>query len=76
MKEDWWDRNAGELQRASFGDYPTEGPTRDDAYRITLHTRQDMILIVSYLSALNKQAFQIKLLLGVTVALVAYAVFR
>lgn len=75
-KLDWWDRAAGELQNMGNGDYPHEAPTRNDAYRVALHTRQDLILVVSYLSSLNKQAFQIKLLLFGILAVLADFAFR
>jgi hypothetical protein len=73
---DWWDKKAGDLQGMASHDYPTEDATREDFYRLLLHTRQDIILIVSYLSSLNRQAFQIKLLLGAVVALLAYSIYR
>lgn len=72
----WWDKQAGLLQALGFGDYPRENASREDAYRVALHTRQDLILIVSYLSSLNKQAFHIKWLLGGILALLACVAFR
>lgn len=59
-----------------FEEHPTEQPTQDDTYRVMLHTRQDIVLIVSYLSSLNRQAFQIKLLLGAAVLLLIYVAGR
>ena len=72
----WWDEKAGALQRSSFGDYPTEGATKDEAYRVALHTRQDVVLIVSYLSSLNRQVFHVKLLLGLICAFLLIAAFK
>lgn len=76
MKEPWWDVKAGQLQRPSFGDYPTGDPTRNDFYRVVLHTRQDLILVVSYLSSLNKQFFEIKALLVMIAVLLLLIVVK
>jgi hypothetical protein len=72
----WWDEKAGRLQSQSFGDHPTESGTKDDTYKIILHARQDIILIVSYLSSLNRQASHISLLLVVVVMLLTYIAFK
>jgi hypothetical protein len=60
---EWWDKKAADLQRMSFGDYPTESGNNDDFYKLLLHTRQDVILIYSVLSSLNKQISGVRTLL-------------
>jgi hypothetical protein len=60
----WWDEEAGKLQRAGFDDCPHEESTSDDAYRVLVYTRQDVVLIVSYPSSLNRQIWHVKLLLS------------
>jgi Cdc6-like AAA superfamily ATPase len=74
----WWDRKAGDLQRAvriSEDEYAAQH-SEDDARRAAVHARQDMVLIASQLSSLNRQVFTVKIILAVLTAIVAYAVFR
>lgn len=72
----WWDAAAGQLQAMGRHDYPAEEGSKEDTYRIVLHTRQDVILIVSYLSSLNKQMMHAKLLLFAVVILLTIIAFR
>jgi hypothetical protein len=72
----WWDRAAARLQEMGDGNYPKNDPGPDDIYRVVLHTRQDLILLVSYLSSLNRQLFQLKLLLAAAVAALVWSGFK
>ena len=61
----WWDKDATVLQRMS-DDYPgvADGMSKDHFNVVVQHTRQDLVLVVSYLSSVNKQVYHVKLLLG------------
>jgi hypothetical protein len=74
----WWDKKAGDLQRTVrlSEDEIGEAHSAADARRATVHGRQDLILITSYLSSLNRQIATIKVLLSVLTVLVALALFR
>ena len=51
----WWEREAGALQRSVriSEDEVGELHSEDDARRAAVHTRQDLVLVVSYLSSLR-----------------------
>lgn len=77
----WWDAKAARLQdsvRASeirSADFSQYGD--DDVARAVVHTRRDVVLIVSHLSSLNSQLRIIKWLLAViaiAASIVAYHV--
>lgn len=74
----WWDEKAirwqernrhGEIDRDN--DY-SERATR----RATVHTREDITMVVAYLSALNRQTATIKHILAAIALMVAYLAIR
>jgi hypothetical protein len=74
----WWDMEAGRLQQAGR---LTEGE-KDELYsdeevnRAVVYTREDLIMVVSYLSSLNRQIATIKVILAALLAVAGYAAFR
>jgi len=68
-----YDDAAGNLQRAvkhdELDNLDREDYSEAQARQSVAHTRQDIVLIVSHLSSLNKQAATIRLLLWAAVAL-------
>jgi len=74
----WWVEKAGKLQRdtridegAVVQEY-SEGQTR----QAVVHARQDIVLLVGLLDALNSQIRWVKWLLVLIAGLVIYLVFR
>ncbi len=74
----WWERRASALQQAVrvSEDEISEPHSEDDAHRAAVHARQDLVLVVSHLSSLNRQIATIKLLLAALTAIAAYSIFR
>lgn len=74
----WWDKKAGQLQQTGR---ITES-AKDDSYsaaeikRAIVYTREDIILVVSYFSSLNRQAAGIKRLLMFITLFVGLIAFR
>jgi hypothetical protein len=72
MNPGWWDRLAFELQRrnreteSAKEDYYTD----EHARRAAVYTREDLALVVSYLSSANRQLAQI----GTTLVAIAVGV--
>ena len=75
---EWWDKDARQLHHAGLN---SDG-AKDEIYngeevaRATVYTRQDLVLIVSYISSVNKQLAQIRKTLGVLAALAFVAVAK
>lgn len=74
----WWDDKAERWQRrtqqaedAIDFEYP-ESSVR----RATVHGRQDIVMIVSHLSALNRQIAHAKILMAIITVLLAYIAYR
>lgn len=74
MRIGWWDAHAADLQ-ARCGDSRLIGEeiTPQEANALLLHTREDVVLVVSHLSSLNRQVWHVKMLLA---ALVLLALLR
>lgn len=73
----WWDRAAGTLQRNVRQDEwgAGEEPTEEEARRANVHAREDLILVVSLLSSLNRQLETIKVGVLLLLALAVWAVW-
>lgn len=73
---------AGSLQRAVMSSERTnlekglDDYTEEEVRQATVHTRQDLVLVVSYLSALNTQAATIRRLLWLILAVLAFVALR
>lgn len=76
----WWGEKAARLQRgvradeaklADFSRYDS-----DEVRRSIVHTREDVVLLIGHLDAVNMQLRMIKWLLAGIAALLAYWVFR
>lgn len=76
----WWDDKAARLQasvRSAERDMPEIDMYEDqEIKRAVLHTREDIVMVLSLLSSLNGQIRTVQWLLAVIVALLAYAAFR
>jgi hypothetical protein len=73
----WWDEEASRLLRSVRAseldkeiDYGEE-----EVLRSVVHTRDDIVLLFSQVSSLNRQIWQTKLLLLVIIGLMAFSVF-
>lgn len=78
VKVGWWDEIAGHLQQAGRSSEATKGDSysEEEARRAAVYTREDLILVVSHLSSLNRQIASIKNLLILLVFLVACLAIR
>ena len=72
-----YDKMAGKLQSAveieeagRHYDY-----TKDDVYRSTVHARSDLVLVVSYLSSINKQLLWIRIALIILLVILIWGIF-
>ena len=75
---DWWDVNAAQLQqevRISEGG-KRESYSEEDSRRAAVYSREDLIVLVSLLSSLNRQVSYIKLMLAVLTVVIACAAIR
>lgn len=74
----WWDEKAVRLQSGVRWDEQHAGSVydQDDANRAVVHSREDIVLIVSQISSANRQLASIRLTLKViAVILVAIGVW-
>ena len=71
------EREAAALQQMTIDSEEEKGFSynSDEIGRATVHTRQDLILIVSHISSLNRQVNTIKILLGGLLVLNLIALF-
>jgi len=70
VKPAWWDAAAGNLQRVGRDSegLKAEEFSDGDARRAAVYTREDLILVVSYLSSLNRQiALLIRIVLAIAI---------
>jgi hypothetical protein len=76
----WWMQRAARLQEGVRNDERCDAAFsvygEEEVARATVHTRQDLVLIVSYLSSANEQLATIRWLLMGLVVLVAAIVLR
>lgn len=73
----WWDEKASELQRKLIAaDYGASQIDDDTAKHAVIHTRQDIALLVSYLSSANRQLSDIKKLLFPIMLLLAVIAYK
>lgn len=74
----WWDSVAARLQCdvRQFEATQTDEYSQNQVRLAIVHAREDLVLIVSHLSALNRQIRIIKVMVGILVAIGAYAVFK
>jgi len=74
----WWDDKAVRWQERNRHDESERGTDypESDVRRATVYTREDITMIVVYLSALNRQIATIKILLASLVAIAAYIAIR
>lgn len=72
MKRTWWDVRAAELQAANRDSEgrKNERYTEEQTRRAAVYTREDLVMVVSHLSALNAQ---LAILCRLLVALVVIA---
>jgi len=74
----WWDDRAGNLQQFVRGEEArTLGYNGYDARQVrqaVVHAREDMVLLVSHISSVNRQLRTIKWLLAAIAALAVFAV--
>jgi hypothetical protein len=70
----WWDRRAHALQRVVRNDEEEQVPYFDDEKekQAVVHTRQDIILIVSHLSSVNSQ---LAILIWIVAAILLVAIY-
>jgi len=81
IKSDWWEDRASILLDAVRKDEEELAAVYDVDHvnRSIVHTREDMVLVVSYLNAVNKQLAQLRhtrALLSIIVVLVAVGLWR
>jgi hypothetical protein len=77
-RKNWWDDAAGQLQEAVRQTEANQtGEYSEDQVRLAIvHTREDLVLVASNLSALNRQIRIIKIMVGVLVGIGAYVAIR
>jgi hypothetical protein len=70
----WWDDKAKHLRQGVHHDESALDPrhvfTEDEARRAMVHSREDMVLIVSYLSSANRQLAHVRWTLIVLIIVV------
>ena len=78
MKGNWWDVQAGKLQAAVRASQieRAEQYSDEDARRSVVYTREDTVLIVAHLSALNLQVSMIKVILMVLTSIAFLALLK
>ena len=74
----WWDKDARQLHQAGLNsdDAKAEIYSLEEVARAAVYTRQDLVLVVSYISSVNKQLAQIRKALGILAALAFVAVVK
>ena len=74
----WWDERAAQLQRMGRDGERTKTDTYsdDEVRRAIIYTREDVVLLVSYLSSANEQLVLVARLLMAAVALLAIIAWR
>lgn len=76
----WWSEKAWRIQRGVREDEEKQRNIQDYAEQHVrqsiVHTREDMVLLVGYLDAVNVQLRTIKWLLVIAVAVATIALFR
>lgn len=74
----WWDDKAGRLQRGVRSDEAKQRDVMDyDSQHVRqsiVHVREDVVLLVAHVGAVNSQLRTIKWLLLILAVLVGYAV--
>ena len=67
----WWDKKAVQLQESVRGSERERDWISSDEHAKTavVYTRHDMIMVVSYLSSLNRQLATIKIILTIVTAI-------
>ena len=70
----WWDHKAVRWQERNISDEAEHHHdfAESEVRRATVHTRQDITMIVAYLSALNRQIATVKAILAVLTAIALY----
>jgi hypothetical protein len=74
----WWDETAGRLQQAVRQTETTQSDEySEDQVRLAIvHAREDLVLVASNLSALNRQIRVIKIMVGILVGIGVYVAIR
>ena len=74
----WWDDKAVRWQQLNRRDeYEKDDEYSErEARRAVVYTREDITMIVAYMSALNRQIAHIKILLAALLAVVIYLAIR
>jgi len=66
----WWDDKAARVQQGVRYDenkLPIESHDEDTARRATVHMREDVVLLVSYLSSVNRQLWYLRILVATAI---------
>jgi hypothetical protein len=74
----WWDDKAVRWQERTRSDEIDRGNDYSESVvrRATVHTREDIIMVVALLSALNRQASTIKIVLVILTIAIVYIAAR
>jgi len=74
----WWDEKASELQqKVRFSERDqSDLYDQDDVAKATVHMREDLVLVVSHLSSLNRQIATVKWAAVITAIVQVYIAVR
>jgi hypothetical protein len=74
----WWDEKASELQqKVRFSERDqSDLYDQDDVAKATVHMREDLVLVVSHLSSLNRQIATVKWAAVITAIVLVYIAVR
>jgi hypothetical protein len=77
-RKNWWDDAAGQLQQdvRQTEATQTDEYSEDQTRLAIVHAREDLVLVASNLSALNRQIRIIKIMVGILVGIGAYVAIR